>query len=62
MLNLGKEPHLMFTNRRDIRRIGLEHKEYTQVAEQLRNVIALDTDFAEQRLFWADVGQRAIFR
>ncbi|XP_055488781.1 very low-density lipoprotein receptor isoform X1 [Leucoraja erinacea] len=58
---IGKEPHLMFTNRRDIRRIGLEHKEYTQVAEQLRNVIALDTDFAEQRLFWADVGQRAIF-
>ncbi|XP_072928415.1 very low-density lipoprotein receptor isoform X1 [Hemitrygon akajei] len=58
---IGKEPHLMFTNRRDIRRIGLEHKEYTQAVEQLRNAIALDADMAEQRIFWADLGRRAIF-
>ncbi|XP_067839381.1 very low-density lipoprotein receptor isoform X2 [Heptranchias perlo] len=58
---VGKEPYLMFTNRRDIRQIGLEHKEYTQVVEQLRNAVALDADIAAQRIFWADLGQRAIF-
>ncbi|XP_048384041.1 very low-density lipoprotein receptor isoform X2 [Stegostoma tigrinum] len=58
---VGKEPYLMFTNRRDIRKIGLEHKEYTEVVEQLRNTVALDADIAEQRLFWADLGERAIF-
>ncbi|XP_043574439.1 very low-density lipoprotein receptor [Chiloscyllium plagiosum] len=58
---VGKEPYLMFTNRRDIRKIGLEHKEYTEVVEQLRNTVALDADVAEQRLFWADLGERAIF-
>ncbi|GCB78887.1 hypothetical protein scyTo_0020726 [Scyliorhinus torazame] len=58
---IGKEPYLMFTNRRDIRKIGLEHKEYTGVVEQLRNTVALDADIAAQRIFWADLGQRAIF-
>ncbi|XP_078070436.1 very low-density lipoprotein receptor isoform X2 [Mustelus asterias] len=58
---IGKEPYLMFTNRRDIRKIGLEHKEYTEVVEQLRNTVALDADIAAQIIFWADLGQRAIF-
>ncbi|XP_067886311.1 very low-density lipoprotein receptor [Heterodontus francisci] len=58
---IGKEPYLMFTNRRDIRKIGLEHKEYTQVVEQLRNTVALDADIVAQKIFWADLGQRAIF-
>eukprot|EP00062_Callorhinchus_milii_P008171 gi/632950587/ref/XP_007890804.1/ PREDICTED: very low-density lipoprotein receptor isoform X2 [Callorhinchus milii] len=58
---IGKEPYLIFTNRRDIRKLGLEHKEYTQVVEQLRNVVALDADIVAQRIFWADMGQRAIF-
>lgn len=58
----GKEPSLIFTNRRDIRKIGLERKEYTQLVEQLRNTVALDADIAAQKLFWADVSQKAIFR
>ncbi|RXN01575.1 Very low-density lipoprotein receptor [Acipenser ruthenus] len=58
----GKEPCLIFTNRRDIRKLGLERKEYTQIVEQLRNTVALDADFASQQIFWADLGQKAIFR
>ncbi|RMC16378.1 hypothetical protein DUI87_06705 [Hirundo rustica rustica] len=58
---VGKEPSLIFTNRRDIRKIGLERKEYIQLVEQLRNSIALDADIAEQKLYWADFSQKAIF-
>lgn len=58
----GKEPCLIFTNRRDIRRLGLERKEYTQLVEQQRNAVALDADFNQQMIFWADLGQKAIFR
>uniref|UniRef100_A0A8C6QHM9 Very low density lipoprotein receptor n=1 Tax=Nannospalax galili TaxID=1026970 RepID=A0A8C6QHM9_NANGA len=57
----GKEPSLIFTNRRDIRKIGLERKEYIQLVEQLRNTVALDADIAAQKLFWADLSQKAIF-
>eukprot|EP00062_Callorhinchus_milii_P008174 gi/632950593/ref/XP_007890808.1/ PREDICTED: low-density lipoprotein receptor-related protein 1-like isoform X2 [Callorhinchus milii] len=58
---VGKEAHLIFTNRHDIRKIGLLHKEYTQVAVQLRNAVAVDADIVAQRIFWADLGERAIF-
>ncbi|CAG5867065.1 unnamed protein product [Menidia menidia] len=58
---VGKEPCLIFTNRRDIRRLGLERKEYTQIVEQQRNTVALDADFNQQMIFWADLGQKAIF-
>ncbi|XP_043422142.1 very low-density lipoprotein receptor isoform X5 [Prionailurus bengalensis] len=58
---VGKEPSLIFTNRRDIRKIGLERKEYIQLVEQLRNTVALDVDIAAQKLFWADLSQKAIF-
>ncbi|KAG7322814.1 hypothetical protein KOW79_014160 [Hemibagrus wyckioides] len=58
---VGKEPSLIFTNRRDIRKLGLERREYTQIVEQLRNTVALDADFNRQKIFWADLGQKAIF-
>uniref|UniRef100_UPI00398EE4D2 very low-density lipoprotein receptor-like n=1 Tax=Pristiophorus japonicus TaxID=55135 RepID=UPI00398EE4D2 len=58
---IGKEPYLIFTNRHDIRKYGLHRQEYTQVAVQLRNAVALDADIAEQRIFWADLNRRAIF-
>ncbi|XP_049629136.1 very low-density lipoprotein receptor isoform X1 [Suncus etruscus] len=58
---VGKEPSLIFTNRRDIRKIGLERKEYIQLVEQLRNTVALDADIGAQKLFWADLSQKAIF-
>uniref|UniRef100_A0A8C1U6D5 Very low-density lipoprotein receptor n=1 Tax=Cyprinus carpio TaxID=7962 RepID=A0A8C1U6D5_CYPCA len=58
---VGKEPCLIFTNRRDIRKLGLERREYTQIVEQLRNTVAVDADFTQQTIFWADLGQKAIF-
>ncbi|XP_018113974.1 very low-density lipoprotein receptor isoform X4 [Xenopus laevis] len=59
---IGREPCLIFANRRDIRKVGLERKEYIQLVEQLRNTVALDADIKEQSLFWADTIQKAIFR
>ncbi|KAG8455203.1 hypothetical protein GDO86_001410 [Hymenochirus boettgeri] len=58
---IGREPCLIFTNRRDIRRVGLERKEYIQLVEHLRNTVALDADIKAQSLFWADATQKAIF-
>uniref|UniRef100_A0A3Q4M5D6 Very low density lipoprotein receptor n=1 Tax=Neolamprologus brichardi TaxID=32507 RepID=A0A3Q4M5D6_NEOBR len=58
---VGELPCLIFTNRRDIRRLGLERKEYTQIVEQQRNAVALDADFDQQTIFWADLGQKAIY-
>uniref|UniRef100_A0A8C5GS65 Very low-density lipoprotein receptor n=1 Tax=Gouania willdenowi TaxID=441366 RepID=A0A8C5GS65_GOUWI len=58
---VGKEPCLIFTNRRDIRRLSLERKEYTQIVEQQRNIVAVDADFNQQLIFWADMGQKAIY-
>lgn len=60
--SVGKEPCLMFTNRRDIRRLGLERKEYTQLVEQQRNTVALDADYSQQMIFWADLGHKAVYR
>ncbi|XP_053558516.1 very low-density lipoprotein receptor [Bombina bombina] len=57
---VGREPCLIFTNRRDIRKIGLERKEYIQLVEHLRNTVALDADIEGQTLFWADTIQKAI--
>ncbi|KAM4808678.1 very low-density lipoprotein receptor isoform 1-T1 [Rhinophrynus dorsalis] len=59
---VGREPCLIFTNRRDIRKVGLERKEYIQLVEHLRNTVALDADIGGQSLFWADTIQKAIFR
>ncbi|XP_078252905.1 very low-density lipoprotein receptor-like [Rhinoraja longicauda] len=58
---LGKEPYLIFTNGHDIRKLGLHHLEYTQVAMRLRNPVALAADVAEERIFWADLTRQAIF-
>lgn len=59
---VGSEPCLLFTNRRDIRKVGLERREYVPLVQQLRNTVALDADIEGQNLFWADMTQKAIFR
>lgn len=30
--------------------------------EQQRNTVALDADYEQQLIFWADLGQKAIYR
>uniref|UniRef100_A0A8C1BQ46 Very low-density lipoprotein receptor n=1 Tax=Cyprinus carpio carpio TaxID=630221 RepID=A0A8C1BQ46_CYPCA len=39
----------------------VKRREYTQIVEQLRNTVAVDADFVQQTIFWADLGQKAIF-
>uniref|UniRef100_A0A8C6Y6A6 Very low density lipoprotein receptor n=1 Tax=Naja naja TaxID=35670 RepID=A0A8C6Y6A6_NAJNA len=57
---IGGEPSLLFTNRWNIRQFALERQDYTQLIGDLRNVVALDADMAEHKIFWADVGPNAI--
>uniref|UniRef100_A0A4W3HW84 Low-density lipoprotein receptor-related protein 1-like n=1 Tax=Callorhinchus milii TaxID=7868 RepID=A0A4W3HW84_CALMI len=57
----GKEPYLIFTDHHDIRKIGVYHKEYITIVEQQRSAVALDADAIEQKIFWSDVGKKAIF-
>lgn len=59
---IGREPCLLFTNRHDIRKFGLERNEYIQIVENLRHVWSLDADMAEQKLFWADFVLKGVFR
>ncbi|XP_068091892.1 very low-density lipoprotein receptor isoform X3 [Hyperolius riggenbachi] len=58
---IGKEPCLLFTNRRDIRKLCLVSKEYIDLVEDLRNTVALDADFGGKNLFWVDANEKAIF-
>ena len=52
---LDKEPHLLFTNRHDLREIGLKTKHYCELVNGLRSAIALDFNYATKKLYWSDV-------
>uniref|UniRef100_A0A4W5JUE0 LDL receptor related protein 8 n=1 Tax=Hucho hucho TaxID=62062 RepID=A0A4W5JUE0_9TELE len=57
----GKSPYLMFTNRHEIRRVDPVKKDYSQVLATQKNVVALDIDVANNRLFWCDRFHRNIY-
>uniref|UniRef100_A0A3B4A1J9 EGF-like domain-containing protein n=1 Tax=Periophthalmus magnuspinnatus TaxID=409849 RepID=A0A3B4A1J9_9GOBI len=57
----GKSPYLLFTNRHEIRRLDLGKREYSQVASTQKNVVALDLDVANNRVFWCDRFHRKIY-
>ncbi|KAK7944795.1 hypothetical protein WMY93_000523 [Mugilogobius chulae] len=57
----GKSPYLLFTNRHEIRRMDLGKREYSQVASTQKNVVALDLDVANNRVFWCDRFHRKIY-
>lgn len=61
-LPIGQSPYLMFTNRHEIRRIGLVRSDYTQVAPTLKNAVALDVDVTTNKMYWCDLYHRKIFR
>ena len=59
---LGKSPYLLFTNRHEICRVDLVKRDYTQVVPTQKNVVSLDVDVANQRMFWCDRFHRKIYR
>ncbi|XP_022256577.1 low-density lipoprotein receptor-like [Limulus polyphemus] len=51
---------LLFSNRRDVRKLDLESSEYKAVISDLRSVIALDFVYDTEILVWSDVAEECI--
>ncbi|KFM82299.1 Low-density lipoprotein receptor-related protein 2, partial [Stegodyphus mimosarum] len=56
------EPWIIFTNRYYLRNMSTDGKNYNLIKMDLRNVVALDFDYSEDRLYFCDVGNKTISR
>ncbi|XP_028967382.1 low-density lipoprotein receptor-related protein 2 [Galendromus occidentalis] len=56
------EPWIVFSNRYYLRNASIDGTKYNLVKMDLKNVVAIDFDVKEDRLYYADVGNRTIHR
>ncbi|XP_019378305.1 PREDICTED: low-density lipoprotein receptor-related protein 2 [Gavialis gangeticus] len=60
--NSNISPYLIFSNRYYLRNLTADGQSYSLILQGLRNVVALDFDRVEKRLYWIDVGRKIIER
>lgn len=60
--NSGIAPYLLYSNRYYIRNLTTDGSHLSIVLQGLTNVVALDFDHSEKRLYWLDAGTRKIER
>uniref|UniRef100_A0A3Q3BE47 Low-density lipoprotein receptor-related protein 2-like n=1 Tax=Kryptolebias marmoratus TaxID=37003 RepID=A0A3Q3BE47_KRYMA len=60
--NSGIAPYLLYSNRYYIRNLTTDGSHLSIVLQGLSNVVALDFDHYEKRLYWLDTGARKIER
>lgn len=56
------EPWLIFTNKYYIRNMSVDASVYNLMHQDLLNVVAIDYDYQDQKLYFADVTAKTIFR
>ncbi|GAB6028318.1 hypothetical protein CHUAL_002491 [Chamberlinius hualienensis] len=57
-----EEPWLIYSNRYYIRNLTIDSSQYGMVKMGLRNVVSLNFDYREQRIYFCDVGNKVIQR
>lgn len=60
--NSGIAPYLLYSNRYYIRNLTIDGSHLSVVLQGLSNVVALDFDHSEKRLYWLDAGAGKIER
>ncbi|XP_022241765.1 low-density lipoprotein receptor-related protein 2-like [Limulus polyphemus] len=55
-------PWIIFSNRYYLRNLSIDNSQYNLIKMNLRNVVALDFDYQEERLYYCDVGNKSIGR
>lgn len=56
------KPWIIFSNRYYLRNISIDGSTYNLIKMDLKNVVALDFDYREERLYYSDVGNKSINR
>uniref|UniRef100_A0A8C6QUZ8 Low-density lipoprotein receptor-related protein 2 n=1 Tax=Nannospalax galili TaxID=1026970 RepID=A0A8C6QUZ8_NANGA len=60
--NSNIEPYLIFSNRYYLRNLTTDGRLYSLILQGLSNVVALDFDRVEKRLYWIDIQKHVIER